>query len=133
VTTRLKAGFDLESEPLEIHRIAANDLTVLAGGNYGGIWKSEDAGVSWVPIRGLAKNVSVWALYLAPDSVTCLAAGGDQKGGSPFMMASEDGGRTFTPEPVRVARERIMGIAKGEAGIFAVSFDGHLLIRRATT
>ena len=129
VTTRLKAAFNLESEPLEIHRVATNGVIALAGGNYGGLWRSEDAGVTWVLIRGLAKNVSVWALYLTPDGVTCFAAGGDQQGGSPLVIAANDGGKTFTPEPVRVARGRIMGIAQGKAGIFAVSFDGRVLVR----
>jgi photosystem II stability/assembly factor-like uncharacterized protein len=133
MTTRLKAAFDMESEPLEIHRVATNGLIALAGGNYGGLWRSEDAGVAWVPIRGLAKNANVWALYLAPDGVTCFAAGGDQQGGSPFVMAANDNGRTFTPEPVRVARGRIMGIAQGKAGVFAVSFDGRVLVRRIAT
>ena len=133
VTTRLKAAFNLESEPLEIHRVATNGVIALAGGNHGGLWRSEDAGLTWVLIRGLAKNVSVWALYLAPDGVTCFAAGGDQKGGYPFVTAANDGGKVFTPEPVRVARGRIMGIAQGKVGVFAVSFDGRVLVRRVAS
>jgi photosystem II stability/assembly factor-like uncharacterized protein len=131
VTIRLIAALSLESEPLEIHRVVTDGLIVLAGGNYGGLWRSEDSGITWMPVRGLARNASVWALYLAPDGVSCFAAGGDQNGGAPFMMAANDGGRTFTSEPVRVARGRIMGIAEGKAGIFAVSFDGRVLVRRA--
>jgi photosystem II stability/assembly factor-like uncharacterized protein len=133
VTTRLKVEFNLGNEPLEIHRVTANGLIALAGGNYGGLWRSEDAGVTWALIRGLAKNVNVWALYLAPDGETCFAAGGNQEGGSPFVVAANDGGKTFMPEPVRVARGRIMGIAQGKAGVFAVSFDGRVLVRRAAT
>lgn len=132
VTTKLKAAFNLGSEPLEIHRVAANGLIVLAGGNYGGLWRSEDAGMTWALLRGLTKNLSVWALYLAPDG-TCFAAGGNQDGGSPFVMAANDDGRTFAPEPVRVARGRIMGFAQGKAGVFAVSFDGRVLVRRTAT
>jgi hypothetical protein len=49
------------------------------------------------------------------------------------MIAANDGGRAFTPEPVRVVRGRIMGIAQGKAGVFAVSFDGRVLVRRAAT
>jgi hypothetical protein len=128
---RLKPPSELDNEPLEIHRVATNGQLAIAGGNYGGLWRSEDAGATWALVRGLGNKMSVWAVHLAPDGLACFAAGGDREGGSPFVMATSDGGRTFRPEPVRGARGRIMGIAQGMVGVFAVSFDGRVLVRRA--
>jgi hypothetical protein len=128
---RFQPPSELDNEPLEIHRVATNGQLAIAGGNYGGLWRSEDAGATWAPVRGLGNKMSVWAVYLAPDGLACFVAGGDREGGSPFVMATSDGGRTFSPEPVRDARGRIMGIAQGMVGVFAVSFDGRVLVRRA--
>jgi photosystem II stability/assembly factor-like uncharacterized protein len=132
-SVRLKPPSELENEPLEIHRVATNGQNAIAGGNYGGLWRSEDGGGTWIPVRGLGSKMSVWALHLAPDGTVCFVAGGDREGGSPFVLATNDGGRTFTPEPVRDARGRIMGIAQGKAGVFAVTYDGRVLVRRAGT
>jgi photosystem II stability/assembly factor-like uncharacterized protein len=127
---QLKPPVALENEPLEIHRVVTSNQLSLAGGNYGGLWMSEDRGETWEPIRGLGKRMNVWALYIAPNSTYGFVGGGDSEGGTPFIMATGDGGKTFNPEPTRGAKGRIMGIARGERGVFAVSFDGRLLARR---
>jgi photosystem II stability/assembly factor-like uncharacterized protein len=127
--SQLKLSIALENEPLEIHRVATNGHLAIAGGNYGGLWRSEDAGETWAPVRGLGKRMNVWALHLTPDGLAGFAGGGDSNGGA-FILATGDGGKTFMPEPVRDASGRIMGIARGGSGVFAVSFDGRVLVRR---
>ena len=127
---QLKPPVGLENEPLEIHRVATSNRLLLAGGNYGALWRSEDGGETWEAIRGLGKKTNVWALYVAPDATFGIVGGEDHAGGAPFIMATGDGGKTFNPEPIRGAKGRIMGIARGEKGIFAVSFDGRVLARR---
>jgi hypothetical protein len=127
---QLKPPVALENEPLEIHRVATSNRLLLAGGNYGALWRSENGGETWEPIRGFGKKTNVWALYVAPDTTYGFVGGEDSEGGAPFVMATGDGGKTFNPEPIRGAKGRIMGIARGEKGIFAVSFDGRVLVRR---
>jgi photosystem II stability/assembly factor-like uncharacterized protein len=128
--SRLKLSPALGTEPLEIHRVSVGGQLALAGGNYGGLWRSEDAGRTWTPVRGLGRSMNVWALYLEPSTRAGFVGGGDSNGAAPFILATNDGGRTLESEPVRGARGRIMAIGRGRAGIFAVTFDGRVLVRR---
>ena len=132
-TSRLKLLSSLGTEPLEIHRVSVSGQFALAGGNYGGLWRSEDSGQTWAIVRGLGRSMNVWALYIGPDSTIGFVGGGDSDGVAPIILATSDGGKTLATEPVRGANGRIMAIDRGRAGIFAVTFDGRVLVRRAAS
>lgn len=113
----------------ELHRVAQADNVALVAGAKGALWRYEPSTGSWAKASGTQSWMSVWALYLSPDGKEAYAAGGDVQGNRPFMLHSIDGGRTWGQEPVGNGTSRIMGIGQGRAGIFAVTFDGHVLVR----
>ena len=117
----------LDGRP-ELHRVVQTDKAVLVAGDRGAIWRYEPATQSWSKAGGVQSWMSVWALYLNGDG-EAYAAGGDDQATRPFILRSSDGGKTWTQEPVRGTNSRVMGVALGKAGLFAVSFDGHVLVR----
>lgn len=113
----------------ELHRVAQSENAALVAGDNGAIYWYEPGTQAWSKATGTQSWMSVWALLLAGDGSEAYAAGGDVEGNRPFILHSTDGGRKWTFEPVRGAGSRIMGIGQGRAGLFAVTFDGHVLVR----
>lgn len=113
----------------ELHRVAQSEHAVLVAGDNGAIWRFDPDAQAWTKATGTQSWMSVWALFIAGDGSEAYAAGGDVEGNRPFILRSTDGGRSWTFEPVRGAGSRIMGIGQGRAGLFAVTFDGHVLVR----
>ena len=118
----------IDSAP-ELHRVAQVESVALVAGSMGAIWRYEPSSGSWAKATGPQIWMSVWALYLSADGTEAYAAGGDDEGNRPFVLHSQDGGKTWSQEPVRGVKSRIMGIGQGRAGLFAVTFDGHVLVR----
>ena len=75
--------------------------TIYAGAAGGGVWKSTDSGVSWVPLTDSITDLSVGALAIAPSSPNTIYLGtgeGNQNGdGIPGigLLKSTDGGQTW--------------------------------------
>jgi photosystem II stability/assembly factor-like uncharacterized protein len=88
---------------LAAHPTDPNTLYVAAAG--GGVWKTVDAGVSWVPLTDTQATLSMGALALAPSNPDVIYAG--------------TGEATFGPSKVRLRRDNIYtghGILKSSDG-----------------
>jgi photosystem II stability/assembly factor-like uncharacterized protein len=76
--------------------------TIYAGAAGGGVWKTTDAGRTWVPILDDQPNLQIGALTLDPADPSIIYAGtGDpshagRSGGGIGLLRSLDGGRTWT-------------------------------------
>lgn len=73
----------------------ANTDVIYAGADFGGIWKSTDAGASWFPLTDGIPAASVSSLAIAPSSPNILYAGI-----SGAFIKSTDAGATWTFPPM---------------------------------
>src|SRR5262245_35646744 len=60
---------------LVFHPDFASNQTLYAGGVAGGVWRSTDAGGSWMPIGDAMANLAVSALVLSPGDPSTIYAG----------------------------------------------------------
>ncbi len=104
----------------------------VAGGTRGTLWRLGSAGERWERIEGLSTGMSVFAVYLSEDGEVGFASGGDETGGTPFILSTHDGGVNWRVEVVRGTQGRVVRLARGRAGLFAATLDGRLLIRLAS-
>lgn len=114
----------------ELHRVSISDNLVLMGGAGGSLWAFDPETNGLYRGEGTQSWMSVWSLYQTSNPAEAFAAGGDSEGIRPFILRTTDGGRTWSQESVSGTGSRIMGIAEGRAGLFAITFDGHVLVRR---
>lgn len=80
----------------------ATSSTALIGAAGGGVWKTTNNGVSWIPLTDTLANLSVGALAYAPSSASTVYLGTGEGGlGGDFipgigLLASSDGGDNWT-------------------------------------
>jgi photosystem II stability/assembly factor-like uncharacterized protein len=114
---------DFPADPLETGRInsiavsPANPQLVLVGGASGGIWRSTDAGNTFVPVSDDQVDLAVGSICFSASNPSVAYAGmGDPYGGilGTGVLKSIDAGQTWTrvdngslPEPGIVARIRV--------------------------
>ena len=79
--------------------------TIVVGGVSGGVWKTEDRGITWRPIDDFLPNLAIASMVLDPDSPTRIFAGtgegffnGDAMRGA-GVFVSNDFGESWTQLP----------------------------------
>jgi photosystem II stability/assembly factor-like uncharacterized protein len=112
------------------YAVSLRNHTAIVGGLDGLVLRSDDSGENWHKVYGLSIEQMVQAIFLDVDGVSALLGGGKTDGGDPFIATTFNAGLTWNLDVIEQSHGRISGFAKGKAGIFAVTDDGALLIRR---
>lgn len=116
-----------------LYAVALAGDNAMAGGARGTLWRLRSAAERWEQVEGLGTGMSVFAAHLDDGGAFGFAAGGNETGGAPFILASSDGGVNWRTEAVREARGRVISLARGRAGLFAATLDGRILVRRESS
>jgi photosystem II stability/assembly factor-like uncharacterized protein len=104
---------------------------MLAGGARGSFWRKSDSDSNWGQIKGLPKLQTIYAIYFDKESKQAIAAGGTDAGRSPFIIESKDSAKTWRADDIdRKNFGRVVAIARGQAGLFIATLDGHILVRK---
>jgi photosystem II stability/assembly factor-like uncharacterized protein len=80
-----------------------NHDIIYIGPAYGGVWKSTDGGVNWVPLTDNQPSMAMGAIVLDPDNPQIVYAGTGEAtySGASYaglgLLKSTDGGTTWTP------------------------------------
>jgi photosystem II stability/assembly factor-like uncharacterized protein len=93
--------------------LAAANASVLAYGLRGSVFRSDDAGRSWVKVDAGLRAAVVAAAHTATEGTLLADAGGR-------VVASHDGGRTFRPVALRQSMP-LTGLADVGTGRYAVT------------
>lgn len=80
---------------------SSNPSNVYVGGAQGGVWKSLDGGLSWIPLTDAQPSLATGAIAIAPDSKSLYVGSGESsRDGSSYygagLLKSTDGGTTWT-------------------------------------
>lgn len=114
---------------LPFYSVSLNEEIALVGGSGGNLWKLNQKTEFWQKIIGLKKSLTIFTTYADKDG-TCVAAGGNATGESPFILYSSNNGESWQQELTPEKYGRIVSIAKSANGLFAATIDGHILIRK---
>lgn len=91
--------------------IPGNGTTYFMGSVDGGVWKSENAGVTWVPLTDRQPFASIGALAVAPSNPQVIYAGTGESdirsdlASGDGLYKSIDGGKTWTSLGLRETRQ----------------------------
>ncbi len=113
-----------------LYAVALAGENAVAGGARGTLWHLRSAEERWEQVEGLSAGMAVFAAQLDDGGTMGFAAGGDEMGGTPFILSTSDGGVNWQAEVIREAGGRVVGLARGRAGLFAATLDGRILVRR---
>jgi photosystem II stability/assembly factor-like uncharacterized protein len=108
---------------------ALSNGAALVGGSRGSLWRYSNE--EWKAVEALTGEQTVFALLLDEVGKEGFAAGGKETGEQPFILHTQDGGKSWSPESI-AAKGRIAALAKGRDAVFAATMDGRIFTRRRT-
>lgn len=114
------------AEEPALYAVAISGKHGLIGGAKGSLWRWERG--EWVEVKSLNINGTIFAIHLEKNGQGFIAGGSDH-GTDPFIYHTIDGGKNWQSEQISDATGRVIGLARGKAGLIAATTDGRILVR----